>query len=210
MTLVEVMIAFAVFAIAVVGGLGAIIFSLNNVDSARTEAQVTQILINEMESMRMRKWSTDVTLSNGPPSLVLKSLGTLINESTPVSGALPPSVDEVLTKYEEGGTLPTVRPAVKKSAFVPFAVYGVRPADGNTVATVGKEIPSAGEGRLRTETMTGTNLPEYSRYLAGPFLLNATDQQAAVIVLSVRWRDKRGDHAKTLSTVVNSKGFQHD
>lgn len=211
MTLVEVMMSFAVFAIAIVGALGAIIFSLNSVDSARTEAQVTQVLVNEMEAMRMRRWNTDVELVGGTNPLVLKSIKTLISEGATPAGILPASVEEVLGKYEAGGTLPVTRPPIKQSTFVPFAVYGYPPALGNSVATVGKEIASSASlARLRTEAVSSTNVPQYTRYLAGPFILNAADQDAAVIILLVKWKDSRGDHARTLSTVVPSKGFTHD
>ncbi len=93
-TLVEVVISLAIFGLVVISALGAIMFSLKTIDKARLQAQVSQILINEMESMRMRTWSTRI-IGDGSNLQNLLGIGTL-GAAASYSGT--PNMDAVISR----------------------------------------------------------------------------------------------------------------
>lgn len=217
MTLVEVMMGFAVFAIAVVGTLGAIIFSLNNVDSARTEAQVAQILVNEMETLRLRNWlpagipESDTAV---PPDLVLPDRN-LVNcirtlaESGPTTTPPAGLVANALEKYRIGGTFGVV-PPIRETTFLPFSAYGAVPNSGRPMAQVGVDTSLYNKFAVPPDpAYTPRSVGGYtcSRYMGTFKSAATTDKRAAVVVLLVKWTDKRGDHSRALSTILVSNGL---
>lgn len=221
-TLVEIMVALTVFAVAVVSLLGAFTFALKSVDQARTKAQVTQILLNEMESMRMRTWANR-TIGDGANAQILlgtSSLGTTasfggtptmdsnVSRTAVTYASLPEDVKRDIRDFVEGESLTGTPTAVVESPFYPFAIYGVRSqptsAPPYPVARVGDEILGTAKVQLRP----GQNGYTCRRY-AYNFSDASTGSAATMIILRVSWTDQSGSHAKTSSTIIQANGLNN-
>jgi type II secretory pathway pseudopilin PulG len=220
MTLVEVMMGFAVFAIAIVGGLGGIMFSLNSIDSSRTAAQVGQILVNEMEAIRLRKFDGTKDLGGSLPKLPgIKQLAAAV--AAPPEGiptlvtwaSVPDKVKEAVKNYQTGGTIPgSPGSAINlyRTTFLPFAVYGVTPTNGKNTAQVNQSniVPTATLQLLNPKNSTNPDNYTCERYI-GTFNPGVpyTAGDGAVVVLVVSWTNRRGDHTRVFSSTFVSNGF---
>lgn len=221
-TLAEIMVGLSVFAIAVVTTLGAFTFALKSVDQARTKAQVTQILLNEMEAMRMRTYAGR-SIGDGTNAQTLLgtgNLGTAVNfggtpamdatvTRTAVSySALPADVKRDIKAFAEGESIPTSSPDMVESPFYPFAVYGIRSLPTSSppypVARVGDEILGTAKVQLRP----GQNGYTCRRY-AYNFFDSKTGGNATLVVLRVSWTDSTGSHVKTLPSIIQANGINN-
>lgn len=180
MTLVEVMISTAVFAIAILGAYGLLVFALRTMDATRTFTQVTQILTHEMEAMRMRRWSdaaggtTATTTTSGLTTAVATTQG------------------QVSVKYmgKHMGDFET---------FTPFADYsGGDVFPGNPQPVLSTKV--LGTTTLQLRNATGFKCTR-------KVVLDATEDSAE-IVLTVSWNDARNaPHARSFISTVSKKGL---
>lgn len=210
-TLVEVMVAFVVFAVAILGALGLLMFGLKTVDDAKALNQATQILMNEMEAMRMRSWNDqNFTRSNGSAGIIhgLKTMGTgfQVNGTTtakfdPPGGKL---LSQSVTALPSGGLYLA---ASTESTFTPYAVYGEPPKSGKTVATLGDEVAVPGSViQLRAATgYTCTRKIELNR-----IPLTETDVNSATVTLTIEWTDSRGQKHSRFNLGYMSKNGIND
>ena len=94
------------------------------------------------------------------------------------------------------------------SPFYPFAVYGIRSQPLTNppypVARIGDEVLSTSKVQLRA----GVDGYTCRRYCSG-FYDSSTASNAALIVLYVTWRDSRGAHVKTFSTIMQANGINN-
>lgn len=216
------MVALTVFAVAVVSLLGAFTFALRSVDRARTTAQVTQILLNEMESMRMRTWA-DRNIGDGVNAQTLLGTASL---GVPASFGGTPTMDATVTRtavpydslptevrrdikdFVAGGAIAVTPSYMVESPFYPFAVYGIRSqptsAPPYPVARVGDEILGTAKVQLRP----GANGYTCRRY-AYNFADAATGSSATLVILRVTWADQTGNHAKTFSSIIQANGLNN-
>lgn len=70
MTLVEVMVAMSIFPIGILGTFGVLNFSMKTMDDSRAQTQATQILIHEMEAMRLRSWNNTAVAGTAQLNIV--------------------------------------------------------------------------------------------------------------------------------------------
>ncbi len=192
-SLVEVIVSFVVFAVAILGAISLLIFGLKTVDDAKALNQATQILMNEMEAMRMRSW-TDQTFkrSDGSDGIIhgLKTMGTGFQVNGTSTAAFAPPGGKITrrtaTAVPAGGLYLS---AATESTFTPYAVYGEPPKSGKTVATLGEEIVLDGSP-VQMRAANGylcTRLVELGREP-----LTETDVNTATVTLTIAWTDSRG------------------
>lgn len=217
MTLVEVMAALLVFAVAILGTLSTLIFSLRTVDDSRSFTQITQILNHEMESMRMRAWAdrTLVVDSSGH-TRTLHGISTL--GSMPVGAAVP------------GGTAVSPLPgdvaipgAVSEcyTTFSPFAVYGQKVADVDDPTLVAV-ISGSNSFDIQFQPLPGgaaTPLRAQYRNALGSaagfnctrrvtLLNNGCGSNYALVTLTASWLDQRGlRHSRSTSSTMSENGL---
>lgn len=191
-TLIEVMAALVVFAIVVLGAIGLMTFSLKTMDSTRINAQATQIIMNEMESLRMRLWE-DRKAADGVTTTFygIKSLGTgaaAINHS-----ALIPK-EHLLSGGGPG------EPCVYE--FKPFAVYGAGPAADGYAPQLGIDIALNSSVRLRTDYVCRRTVTLSKSVAAG-----GVAYDTALVSVSVSWTDSRGPHRRRATTTMSENGL---
>lgn len=206
-TLVEVSVAFVVFAVSILGAIGLLLFGLRTVDDAKAHNQAAQILMNEMEAMRMRSW-VDQTIGTTGIIYGLKTMGTGFQlNGTSSTRFAPPGgklVSQSVTTVPAGGLYAT---AATESTFTPYAVYGVTPKSGKTVATLGDEVPIEGSivqmrapaGYACTRRITLNREP-----------LTETDVNTAAVTLTIQWTDSRGQTHSRFNLGYMSKNGIND
>lgn len=209
MTLVEVMVAMAVFVIALLGVIGLFIFNLKTMDQVRANTQITQILIHELEAMRMRTWD-DRLVSSAPGGILygIKSLG--MGQAGGGAGTLLESLsgaNETCLSYSQSG--------LPKSAYAtysvrPFAVYGTPisvPKAGKVVAVVGEDVAS-GSLQMRVNTAKLKLRRVVHLRVSDEKDATITSPDVAYIYVYAEWDDERGSHhVKGVSTTVSKYGI---
>lgn len=210
-TLVEVVAAFVIFAVAILGALGLLMFGLKTVDDAKALNQATQILMNEMEAMRMRSWTDQkFTRSDGTSGTIhgLKTMGTgfQVNGTSSAKFAPPGGelISQTVTSVPASGLYLA---ATTESTFTPYAVYGEPPKSGKTVATLGEEVTIPGSVvQLRAASgYTCTRKVELSR-----IPLSEPDVNTAAVTLTIEWADSRGQKHTRFNLGYMSKNGIND
>lgn len=210
-TLVEVMVSFAVFAVAILGAIALLIFSLKTVDDAKVLNQATQILMNEMEAMRMRSW-TDQTFKRSDSSIGtihgLKTMGTGFQTNGTSTAQFEPPGGKLLS--QSPSTVPSgglYLKAATVTTFTPYAIYGEPPKSGNAVATLGNEVEVPGS-LLQLRATTGYTCKRSIEL--GRIPLTETDVNTAAVTLSIEWTDSRGQKHSRINLGYMSKNGIND
>lgn len=210
-TLVEVMVAFVVFAIAILGALALLMFGLKTVDDAKALNQATQILMNEMEAMRMRSWNDQNFVRSDKSNGIIHGLKTMgtgfqVNGTSTVKFAPPGGtlLKQSAAAVPSGGLYLS---ASTESTFTPYAVYGEPPKSGKTVATLGDEVTIPGSiVQLRAPAgYTCTRKIELGRIPN-----TETDVNTATVTLTVDWTDSRGQKHTRFNLGYMSKNGIND
>lgn len=188
-TLVEVVISLTVFAIIILGTISVLIFGLRTIDQSRCTAQVTQIIMNEMEAMRMRKWE-DRSPANGDLYLLygIKTLGTAPASTFGSSNAEIPN-----------GT------TTGSFFFAPFAYYAneIR----NPPERIKYKLLFAYDAANPTDPANPAKLTRTVKLFK-----SATNPDAgedfAVITITVEWTDRNGQkHSRSAQTTMSKNGL---
>lgn len=208
MTLVEVMIAMVAFSIAVLGGIGVIVFSLRTMSRVRANTQMTQILMSEMESLRMRTWADRAVTS--APGGVLYGIRSLGMGQARIAGA---DVELSSLKSDNEDCLWAWRsPGFSAGAMykvTPFAVYGspiIKPASGKIVAKVGEDV-AVGAVRMQipeSKIQITRYVYLYKSDWGDPSI---TEPDMAGIYLTATWTDDSGTHSRGITTTVSRYGI---
>lgn len=215
MTLVETMMAMAVFSIVILGTFALITHSLRTMDAARNRAQVDSILANEMEAMRMRGWNDRVTTdaTTGTPITLygLKTLGsgyTANGTSSTYLGAVSGCTEKPLTSSRTalGGGKYSACSTVYE--FTPFAVYGVHNAKGTGAGNIGAEVVSDAVVKLRNASgLTLRRTVDLARSSDGGAVSATPDVDYAVITVTATWNDRHGSHTRSLTQTLSQNGL---
>lgn len=207
MTLVEVMVAMAVFVIALLSVIGLFIFNMKTMDQVRANTQITQILIHELEAMRMRTWD-DRLVSSAPGGVLygIKSLG--MGQAGGGSGALLSGVNTDNEKCQwYWQSFPTSSGAAYTIS--PFAIYGTPISvakSGKVVAVVGEDV-AKGALQMRIN-QANLSFQRYVYLYKSDYLDPAVvDPDMAYIYVYASWSDERGSHTKGVYTTVSKYGI---
>lgn len=204
MTLIEIMVAMGAFAIAVLGGISVMIFSLKTMDQVRANTQITQILLSEMEAIRMRTWlDRNVSSTRGGVLYGIKSLG--MAQSANGTGAdLRANTDD--NEVALGPVTDNIGRVWQAYRVEPFAVYGTRitkTAPGKIVARVGEDV-SVGSVQLRVP-YDKLEIKRYVRLVSSDPSIALPDM--ARIYITAEWSDRLGKHSKGIATTVSRYGI---
>lgn len=206
MTLVEVMVALAFFAVAILGSITVFIFSLRSVDDARSFTQVTQILNHEMEAMRMRGW-TDRQVTSSTGSVIttvhgLHSLGT---------GVLHDGSDAPGAAFTPPGGLWVAKGATRAtSTFKPFAVYGVPPGAVGVAVIGGSDANDIKftDANLLAQYRNATGKADGFECQREVVVVDTPGLESVTVNLLVRWGDLRGmPHERRMSSTMSKNGL---
>jgi hypothetical protein len=213
-TLVETMMSLVIFSVIILGSIALTTFSLRNMDGVRTVAQVSRILTQEMESMRMRGWKdrTDLKDANTGAAITLyglKSLGIAQRES---DGKSLLSITDDTENPLQSTSTPVAggnfSHASTTYAVQPFAVYGSRNAASTGASTIGKEVVSGASVQLVPPTgFTMRRTVTLKRSSDGGAVSTVSDVDYAEITLTATWEDKRGTHTRSLFTTLSKNGL---
>lgn len=208
------MISLVIFSVIILGSIGLTTFSLRNMDGVRAVAQVSRILSQEMESMRMRGWKdrTDLKDANTGATITLyglKSLGIAKRESdgkslfsiahdteNPIETTSTPTGGD---NYSHASTTYEVKP---------LASYGSRNAAKTASATLGGEVASEVSVQLVPPTgFTMRRTVTLKRSSDGGTVSAVPDVDYAEITVTATWSDMRGTHTRSLFTTLSKNGL---
>lgn len=219
MTIVEVMAALLVFAVAILGTMSVFIFSLRTVDDSRSFTQVTQILNHEMESMRMRAWNDrTIVVDASGHTRKLHGLSTL--------GAMTLPAGSAFLGGQVSSALPGDSPAAgafsqSYTTFVPFAVYGQKVADaddsskvaviagGNSFDVPFAPLSGGGASPLRAQYRNARGTAAgFTCTRRVSLFRDGCASNYAVVTLTVGWSDARGvQHSRSMSSTMSEGGL---
>lgn len=209
-TLVEVMVSFVVFAVTILGAMALLMFGLKTVDDAKALNQATQILMNEMESMRMRSWNDQAILRPDKSAGVihgLKTMGTGLqhNGTWGAPEFRPPGGEILSSKRVKNGASDTYAAAETATTFTPYAIYGITPASGKPVATLGDEIAIPGS-IVQLRAATGYTCTREITLSRSPGTVDDVD--TASVNLTIAWTDSRGQrHTRSNLGLMSKNGI---
>src|ERR1043165_5480842 len=169
--------------------------------------QVTQILMCEMEAMRMRTWN-DRIVPGAPGGILygLRSLGTGM-----ANNGVGASLTDITTDNEDclGQGLSPDGVSAMVYRVTPFAAYGTPitlPIPGKIVAKVGEDLASGSvQMRIPSENFRLTRYVYL--YKSDPGDPTVTEPDTACIFVRADWTDGTGTHSRGITTTASRNGI---